>query len=292
MGVDVREAALAAAAEEDAENQRAAAAEEAAKRELLDAARVRAMELVRASDLVRWFPGAEWEVYETAEEHYGWFGPCGMVAVVCSGRPEGTDPEWAGVPCFAVAPPSESAPVLRDRSRVRVFYVHSGQVDPGYTSWGGPQVYSLPELGRMIATHEEREREGRLEKAQEACRCFGRGCDPRAASLRCASAREHAAMLSAAASARCGMEYEQAVRPRRTATQIAGDEAHSPGADSLEVGEPIRSRPEAAKACPETGGVCQHPDDCRGPRGCWARHARIAGEPEGRTTGLHRDSMG
>lgn len=49
-------------------------------------------------------------------------------------------------------------------------------------------------------------------------------------------------------------------------------------------------RAERAKSCPETGGTCQHRDSCA--RGCWARHARLASEPEGRTTGLHRDSMG
>lgn len=48
------------------------------------------------------------------------------------------------------------------------------------------------------------------------------------------------------------------------------------------------------KECPETGGTCQHRETCDGANviTCWARHARLASEPEGRTTGLHRDSMG
>lgn len=56
---------------------------------------------------------------------------------------------------------------------------------------------------------------------------------------------------------------------------------------------PRRSLRRLEKNCPETGGICQHRETCDGPTvTCWARHARLASEPEGRTTGLHRDSMG
>lgn len=55
-----------------------------------------------------------------------------------------------------------------------------------------------------------------------------------------------------------------------------------------------KKRKPRTKHCPETGGICQHLSTCTGPSviSCWARHARIASEPESRTTGLHRDSMG
>jgi hypothetical protein len=58
---------------------------------------------------------------------------------------------------------------------------------------------------------------------------------------------------------------------------------------------PERTGPARShKECPERGGVCQYPETCEGPTviTCWARHSRLASEPEGRTTGLHRDSMG
>lgn len=42
--------------------------------------------------------------------------------------------------------------------------------------------------------------------------------------------------------------------------------------------------------CPEAGGPCVN--GCAGAWDCWAKRAQIANEPEGRTTGLHRDSMG
>lgn len=49
------------------------------------------------------------------------------------------------------------------------------------------------------------------------------------------------------------------------------------------------------RRCPFSGGACTHRATCATRPGfgyCWLRHARLASEPEGQTTGLHRDSMG
>ena len=113
--------------------------------------------LLERSPLPQWFPGADWEVYEVAEEHGSWFGARGMGAVVCSGRPEGTDPDYAGTPVFALAEGRDSEPVTADRGKVMVFLVQSvaGTGDAvGYSHWAGPQVRSLADIGEALARRE------------------------------------------------------------------------------------------------------------------------------------------
>lgn len=55
-----------------------------------------------------------------------------------------------------------------------------------------------------------------------------------------------------------------------------------------------KKKPRKPKTCPWTNGPCQHRETCEGPSTvtCWKIHAKKASEPEGRDTGLHRDSMG
>ena len=61
---------------------------------------------------------------------------------------------------------------------------------------------------------------------------------------------------------------------------------------SLPVGDPvtIRHLQEAIQAAVDEMGL-SHSRTPTLDRD-WAEHARLANEPEGRTTGLHRDSMG
>lgn len=49
-----------------------------------------------------------------------------------------------------------------------------------------------------------------------------------------------------------------------------------------------------AKTCPWTDSKCHYRETCEGHStiNCWLIHAKKASEPEGRDTGLHRDSMG
>lgn len=308
--MSVRERALAAyeaaEAREAARLESEAQSQKRRERELAD----RALELVQLSVLAEWFPGTDWEVYLTREDDSvgrSWTGDphAQLLAVVCADRPGGTDPEWAGVPCFGIG---ESEPDHEDGPQALVFYVHSRN-DEGYTSWEGPRVRSLEQLGELIAAHEVAERKRLQARALEQCACARhRGGSLRVESgeLRCMHVAEHRALLAAADAANCAMDVENAVRqwrrdheqdeageghpPRRhmTAQQFANHEAYAPGDNSL----PLR-RPEAARACPETGGTCQR--NC-GRDGtvvkCWARQLRLESEPEGRTTGVHRDSMG
>jgi hypothetical protein len=235
----IRKAAEVAATEEDARNRREESAAEAQRRAVVEQERGYVLKLVEQSLLASWFPGADWEVYETQSEHGSWFGPSGIIGVVCTGRPAGTDPGYAGVPCFGIAPPADSA---RD-TMIGVFVVHE-EFSEGYSYWQGPRVTSLAGLGRVLQAREQRARPGAQVTVDT-----GRPRTPRLPS---------ASMM----------------------------EAVAPGADELK---------RAAKTCPETGGRCQRPETCENDANvidCWARHCRRANEPEGRTTGLHRDSMG
>lgn len=60
---------------------------------------------------------------------------------------------------------------------------------------------------------------------------------------------------------------------------------HSPRINELQQ--------RAYPTCLRTGKVCEK--ECSRHSytdGCWIRHAELASQPEGRSTGLHRDSMG
>jgi hypothetical protein len=222
--MSVRDKAL--AAHREAEARRTVVVDELqAKRELTEReAEERVLALVRESALAEWFAGAEWEVYATAEDGH-WTGMRGyraggrftvtpLVGVVCSGRPGGTDPEWAGVPCFGIGPLEPNASEVPDgspRDRARVFYVHTRH-DEGYTSWEGAEVRSLEELGARIAKHEARERERLKQRELASCGCARHGTDPSRPGLRCMHAGLHAVRLAAAETATCEMDIERAVR--------------------------------------------------------------------------------
>ena len=229
--MNVREQALAAHAEA-IHSERAAVAEHTRQDRIKRAEQEQhLLALVRESALAEWFPTAKWEVYAVpADEAFngmrgfrtrGGFKVTQLEGIVCTDRPGGTDPEWAGVPCFGIGPLEPNLDAVGDDGapdRARVFYCHT-RYDEGYTSWEGGEVRSLEELGERIAQWEKTDK-------------------GRAASLRAA----------------------------------------------------------AAKLVPDLGdgGECARQELMQGyseVRG-WEDHARRAGEPEGRTTGLHRDSMG
>lgn len=283
----VREKALAAAEEEDRLKQATQESAVAARQRAQADAAAEVLRLVASSDLVRWFPGAEWEVYEVAVGHYGSFGEFGMVGVVCTGRPSGSDPCYAGVPVFGVGEEDRGS----GREGPRLWLVDSRyEKDGAHSYWAGPPVKSLPQLGRAIKALDDVRRQKLLEDAASACRCFQRGTSPCTRGLRCAQSGEHCARVNAAAVARCQMDVDAAMRRwrgTRRGQSASMMEAIAPGADEL----PVELTP---KSCPETGGECQYRETCDGASTitCWARRARVAGEPEGRTTGLHRDSMG
>lgn len=185
----------------------------------------RVLGLVRESPLAEWFPTAEWEVYATTSDKT-WHGMRGyraggrftvtpLMGVVCADRPTGTDPEWAGVPCFGLGPLEPNASEVPDGGapdRARVFFVHT-RYDEGYTSWEGAEVRSLEELGERIAKHEVATRTRLQEEAQTACRCFKAGQSPvTTKGLRCAHSAEHAARLRAADASNSRAQFAEHMR--------------------------------------------------------------------------------
>lgn len=219
----IREQALAAhwAAEEAA----ASAAEVEAgdeRRERRDM-EARVLQLVAESPLAEWFPNAEWEAYALTLDK-SWvgmrgYGPRGesvaLVGIVCTDRPSGTNPEWAGTPCFGISQPLPDD----EPGKPRVFYCFTRN-DEGYESWHGSEVRTLAELGRRIATHEDATRKRIQQREQARCRCFTNGQSPATISVRCASSGDHARRLRAADSSSSEAAFadnlrreEQRVRP-------------------------------------------------------------------------------
>lgn len=143
--MSIRDQAVAAHEARMAEEDAGRAEAEAEARRRVEAAWEQAHKLLAQSPLAQWFPGEEWEVYDTTADHYGWLGL--GEAVVCSGRPGGTDPDYANVPCFMLGAPDATGQVP-----VWLVMQHSSE---GYRYWEGPRVFSAADVGRVLKQREE-----------------------------------------------------------------------------------------------------------------------------------------
>lgn len=218
-GVDVREQALAALQAERTQKAAAEHAGQLAHTTAVEARQADVLAMAEKTMLVTWFPGAVWEVYAVDRSWGSYFGPHGIIGVVCTGRPGGTDPMYAGTPCFGIAPPDPVSPIMTHRRHPSLYFVTEQHGD-GYSHWSGPEVTSLARLGLAIEATDAYRRGKLIQAATEACRCL-RTTDPCAAGLRCGHASEHCARLRAVKRARCEMDVAQAMREwqlSRTAT--------------------------------------------------------------------------